>query len=81
MQCYNRAEKIFSKSEDRSKEIIQTETQKGSLKKEKHKESKGCSAISNGLTKMYWRDFPGGPVAKTAHSQYRGARFNPWSGN
>ena len=24
--------------------------------------------------------FPGGPVAKTPHSQCRGSRFNPWSG-
>ena len=27
------------------------------------------------------RDFPGGPVAKTPCSQWRGPRFNPWSGN
>ena len=27
------------------------------------------------------RDFPGGPVAKTPHSQFRGPRFHPWSGN
>ena len=27
------------------------------------------------------RDFPGGPVAKTLHSQCRGPRFSPWSGN
>ena len=27
------------------------------------------------------RDFLGGPVAKTSRSQYRGPRFNPWSGN
>ena len=26
------------------------------------------------------RDFPGGPVAKTPHSQYRGLGFDPWSG-
>ena len=26
-------------------------------------------------------DFPGGPVAKTLHSQCRGPGFNPWSGN
>ena len=26
-------------------------------------------------------DFPGGPVAKTLHSQCRGPRFDPWSGN
>ena len=24
---------------------------------------------------------PGGPVAETPHSQCRGPRFNPWSGN
>ena len=27
------------------------------------------------------RDFPGGPVAKTPHSQCRGPGFDPWSGN
>ena len=27
------------------------------------------------------RDFPGGPVAKTPHSQCRGPRFDAWSGN
>ena len=27
------------------------------------------------------RDFPGGPVAKTPHSQYRGLGFDAWSGN
>ena len=27
------------------------------------------------------RDFPGGPVAKTPHSQCRGPRFNPLSEN
>ena len=27
------------------------------------------------------RDFPGGPVAKTLSSHYRGPRFNPWTGN
>ena len=26
-------------------------------------------------------DFPGGPVAKILFSQYRGPRFDPWSGN
>ena len=28
-----------------------------------------------------WGNFPGGPVAKTAHSQNRGPGFDPWSGN
>ena len=27
------------------------------------------------------RDFPGGAVDKTPHSQCRGPGFNPWSGN
>ena len=27
------------------------------------------------------RDFPVGPVAKTGHSQCKGSRFDPWSGN
>ena len=27
------------------------------------------------------RDLPGGPVAKTLHSQCRGPGFSPWSGN
>ena len=27
------------------------------------------------------RDFPGGPVAKSPHSQGREPGFNPWSGN
>ena len=26
-------------------------------------------------------DFPGGPMAKTPHSQCRGPGFDPWSGN
>ena len=31
-------------------------------------------------TSISW-DFPCSPVAKTVHSQCRGLRFNPWSGN
>ena len=27
------------------------------------------------------KDFPGGPGAKTPHSQCRAPGFNPWSGN
>ena len=27
------------------------------------------------------RDFPGGPVVKTPHSQCRGDGFSPWLGN
>ena len=30
---------------------------------------------------MRMRDFPGGPVAKTPRSQYKGPWFNPWLGN
>ena len=32
------------------------------------------------LENQRW-DFPGGPVAMTLHSQSRGPRFDPWSGN
>ena len=32
-------------------------------------------------SKSQQRDFPGGPVAKTPHSQYRDPGFNPWPGN
>lgn len=28
-----------------------------------------------------WRDFPGGAVAETLHSHYRGHGSNPWSGD
>ena len=30
---------------------------------------------------IYSGDFPGGPVAKTQSSHYRGPGFHPWSGN
>ena len=33
------------------------------------------------LKKLFWGDFPGGPVDKTQSSQCRGPGFNPWSGN
>ena len=33
------------------------------------------------LKNIKYRDFPGGPVAKTLHSQCRGPRFDPWSWN
>ena len=32
------------------------------------------------ITHETW-DFPGDPVAKTLHSQCRGPKFGPWSGN
>ena len=32
-------------------------------------------------TKKNYRDFPGGPEAKTLSLQCRGSRFNPWSGS
>ena len=34
----------------------------------------------NAVLSIYWA-FSGGPVAKTLHSQRRGPRFIPWSGN
>ena len=33
------------------------------------------------LKTSIWKDFPGGPVAKTSCSQFRGPGFNPWSEN
>ena len=30
---------------------------------------------------IYSWDFPGGPVAKNPHSQFRDPRFGPWAGN
>ena len=36
--------------------------------------------ILHTIYKEGFRDFPGGPVAKTPCSQSRGPRFNPWSG-
>ena len=32
-------------------------------------------------SRLLFRDFPGGPVAKILHSQCRGPEFGPWSGN
>ena len=39
------------------------------------------SWLSFSRMKRYWRDFPGGPVAKTLCSEWRGPGFNPWSGH
>ena len=33
------------------------------------------------LKRHLLQDFPGGPAAKTLHSQCRGPGFDPWSGN
>ena len=37
--------------------------------------------MQKGISVRSPRDFSGGPVAKTLHSQCWGPRFNPWSGN
>ena len=37
--------------------------------------------VLTAYTKIHRRDFLGGPVVKTLHSQCRGYRFNPWSEN
>ena len=34
---------------------------------------------SNCSQEAPWGDFPGGPVAKTLHSQCRGPEFDPWT--
>ena len=42
----------------------------------------GCLGFSWKSSKvMHFWDFPGGPVAKTQGYQWRGTRFNSWSGN
>ena len=33
------------------------------------------------LNEIYFRDFPGGPVARTLCSWCRGPGFSPWSGD
>ena len=38
------------------------------------------ASYTSGL-KREVRDFPGGPVGKTLHSQCRRPKFDPWSGN
>ena len=40
-----------------------------------------CHTCQNGYHQKEHRDFPGGPVGKTSHSQCRGPGFYPWSGN
>ena len=40
-----------------------------------------ASGLSSTVKTLYIWDFPGGPVAKTPCSQFRGLRFDPWSGN
>ena len=37
--------------------------------------------VAEQLLKYGCRGLPGGPVIKTPHTQCRGPRFNPWSGN
>ena len=39
------------------------------------------SAHMHGYQEMPLKDFPGGPVVKTLHSQPRGPGFNACSGN
>ena len=45
------------------------------------KELGGSSSNLASMGKKDTRDIPGGPVANTPHSQCRGPRLNPWSGN
>ena len=37
--------------------------------------------LTNQVKNLISRDFPGGPVTRTLHSQCRGPGFDPWSGN
>ena len=54
-----------------SKDMLMSKCQNSSVIKELLR--------NNSIKKI--RDFPGGPVAKTLHSQYRGPGFDLWSGN
>ena len=40
-----------------------------------------CPSAEEGIKTMWYEDFPGGPAAKTPHSQHRGAGFHSWSEN
>ena len=40
-----------------------------------------CPSAEEGIKMMWYKDFPGGPAAKTPHSQHKGAGFHPWSEN
>ena len=44
-------------------------------------EKNNCTLEMIGKFKFDNWDLPGGPVAKTPCSQYKGPRFNLWSGN
>ena len=50
----------------------------GTHKRDMHTDCHGSSVL---LKIKPGRDFPGGPVAKTLSSQWRGPKFNPWSGS
>ena len=40
-----------------------------------------CSLFDFSGSNLEAEVFPGGPVAKTLYFQFRGPRFDPWSGN
>ena len=40
-----------------------------------------CPSAEEGIKTKRYRDLPGGPAAKTSHSQQRRAGFHPWSEN
>ena len=50
------------------------------IQKGLQRDSEGALMVLLSFKVDLW-DFPGGPVAKTLPSQYRGPGFNPWSGN
>ena len=45
-----------------------------------HTPGQGFQSLDD-LQKFHTGDFPGGPVATTPCSQYKGPKFNLWSGN
>ena len=44
-------------------------------------EGKSGGVVPTCCIEINERDFPGGTVDKTLHSQCRGPGFDPWSGN
>ena len=67
------------------KEEVSRNTSEDGMGKEAWVESRGkrrerTTILGECETHRKW-DFPGGPMAKTPHSQCRGPRFNPWLAN
>ena len=60
-----------------------TEAVTESIKVQRRKAKEGLpeETDAGSSSKSKVRDFPGGPVAKALHPQFRGPEFVPWLGN